>query len=955
MRSGPGQQTGTRAENSESSPPSTERVFQIIRDLALELHPAWSTALVVGAGSDLDRELGYDSLARAEVLLRLNRAFGIALPDQLIVEAVTAGDIAKAVASQPRAAVAEMPRAVVRPEQEPEAAAPEHAATLGEVLATHARKHPDRTHIRLWRGERNEEELTYGALDRAAREVAQGLVSAGVEAGDRVAIMLPTSLAFFQAFFGSILADAVPVPIYPPFRRAQIEDHMRRQAGILHNADAVVLVTDETTRRFGSLLLGLVTTLRSVHTVADLTASGASLEPVVAAASDTALIQYTSGSTGDPKGVLLSHANLLANIRAMGAVMEANSRDVFASWLPLYHDMGLIGAWLGSLYFAVPAVIMSPLAFIANPVRWLWAIHRHRATLSAAPNFAFELCLKRITDADLEGLDLSSLRMVVNGAEPVSPSTLVRFSERFGPYGFRPTAMAPVYGLAENSVGLAFPPPGRGPLIDRIDRPALAEHGIARPTDDDTGALAIAACGRPLPGHQIRIVDATGREVQDRRQGRLEFKGPSATSGYFRNPEKTDALFDGDWLDSGDLAYVADGDIYLTGRVKDLIIRAGRNLHPHELEECVGDVLGVRKGCVAVIASADPATGTERLVVVAETRLTGPAREALERRILEASGFVLEIPPEDIVLVPPHSVPKTSSGKIRRAATRDLYETGKLGAPDEPLRWQLMRLAASGAAGWLARAIRATGSFAYAAWWWTVLVLVAAVVWPFVVILPRRQLRHAALRRGVRALFALTGIRFTTEMEADVPDRDVVFVVNHTSYLDGAAVSAAISGPLCFVVTERFSRQFFAGIFLRRLGTLFVGEGGSELHRTEEAALRAVHAGERLVVFPEGRLRRMPGLLSFYPGPFLVAAKASVPVVPVTLSGARSVLRHSGQWFPRRAPIHVHIGKPISVRGASFDDALILKKEARDAILAESQEPDLGGEAIEFGLLQDDS
>ena len=224
------------------------------------------------------------------------------------------------------------------------------------------------------------------------------------------------------------------------------------------------------------------------------------------------------------------------------------------------------------------------------------------------------------------------------------------------------------------------------------------------------------ACGHPLPGHQLRIVDSTGREASERQQGRLEFKGPSATSGHFRNPEKTRALFNGDWLDSGDLAFVAGGDIYLTGRVKDVIIRAGRNLYPHELEECIGNVEGVRRGCVAVIAGTDAATGTERLVVVAETRTTGAARTDLKRRSLEAAGSILEVPPEEIVLVPPHAVPKTSSGKIRRAATRELYETGKLGRPDRALRWQLVRLAAAGAAGRLAQGLRTAADFAYAAW-----------------------------------------------------------------------------------------------------------------------------------------------------------------------------------------------------------------------------------------------
>ena len=932
-----------------------ERVLKTIRRLALELHPEWRRTLAVRPESDLDRELGFDSLARAELLLRLNRDFAIRLPDELIVEAATAADICAAVVSAAPAVRSGEARGAVEQTLLPESEAPEDATTLLEALAAHVGAHPDRPHVYLWHNEENEECLTYGALDKAARQVAQGLVDNGIGPGDRVSIMLPTSLAFFHAFFGVVMAGAIPVPIYPPLRRAQVEDHLRRQAGILRNAEAVALVTDELTRQVGTLLYGLADSLKGVHTVDELTASGAAIDaPVSATDSDTALIQYTSGSTGDPKGVVLTHANLLANIRAMGTVMEADSSDVFVSWLPLYHDMGLIGAWLGSLYYGVPAVIMSPLAFIANPARWLWVIHDHRATLSAAPNFAYELCLKRIVDTDIEGLDLSSLRMVVNGAEPVSPSTIARFTERFGAYGFSPGALAPVYGLAESSVGLAFPPPGREPIVDRIDRHALAEQGVARPADrGDTHALEFVACGQPLPGHQVRIVDATGREAPERQEGRLEFKGPSVTAGYFRNPEKTRTLFNGDWLDSGDLAYIARGDIYLTGRVKDVIIRAGRNIYPHELEDCIGDVEGVRKGCVAVIAGTDEVTGTEKLIVVAETRLGEEAALAdLKKRILEASGTILEIPPEEIVLVPPHAVPKTSSGKIRRSATREFYEAGTLGRPGRALWWQLGRLTLSGTAGRIARGLRTASEFAYAGWWWTVLVLLAFLVWPSVVLLPRRRWRHWVIGKAVRTLFTLTGIRFTVEGADEVPDRDVVIVSNHASYLDGAVLSAAFPGPLAFIATERFGRQFVAGSLLRRIGTIFVGSTAPGLRGLEEAALDAVRAGERLVVFPEGRLRRMPGLLSFYPGPFIVAARAGVPVVPVSLSGTRSVLRDSSQWFPRRGPIKVHIGAPISADRDGFEAAIELSGKVRAEILAHCQEPDLGREEIEFGMVR---
>ena len=928
-------------------------VLRMIRDLTLELHPDWRRRLVVRPESDLDRDLGYDSLARAELMLRINREFGIGLSDQLIVDAATAGDISDAVASAAPARMRQEPKDERRPIILPQSAAPEEAETLLDALAAHVRAHPDRPHVRLWSGEGKEQSLTYGALDRGARVIAQGLATRGVTPGDRLAIMLPTGAEFLEAFFGALMAGAVPVPVYPPLRRAQIEDHLRRQVRILRDVDASALITDAATRRVGSLLHGLVENLRGVFTVGELAGSGKMLaEAFPARDSDTALIQYTSGSTGDPKGVVLSHANLLANIRAMGAAAAVDSRDVFVSWLPLYHDMGLIGAWLGSLYFAVPAVIMSPLSFIADPARWLWAIHRHKATLTAAPNFAFELCLKRIPDADIAGLDLGSLRMVLNGAEPVSPRTLSRFIERYRASGFSPVALAPVYGLAENSVGLAFPPPGRGPVIDSIERRALSEEGIARPaTKDDPDAVEFASCGQPIPGHQIRIVDETRREAPERKQGRLEFKGPSATAGYFRNSEKTRALFDGDWLDSGDLAYMANGEVHLTGRVKDIIIRAGRNLHPRELEECVGDVDGVRKGCVAAVAGADAETGTERLVVVAETRLSEPAAlEDLRRRILRSASAILETPPEEVFLAPPHAIPKTSSGKIRRAATRELYAAGELGKPGRGVRAQFFRLGVSVASDRIRRTLTNARDFAYAAWWWACLLLVALAVWPLVVLLPRRDWRHAVLRTGARTFFALSGIAVRVERVGTPEARAAVIVSNHMSYLDGAVLSAAFPGRLTFVVAERFGRQLIAGLLLRRLGAIFVGTGAADPHGAEGAGLQAVRAGERLVVFPEGRLRRMPGLLSFYPGPFLVAAQASAPVIPVALSGTRSILRHSHQWFPRRGSIIVHIGAPIQPEGDDFASALKAGEAARAEILAHCMEPDLGREEIGFGL-----
>ncbi len=677
-----------------------KEILEIVQTLSEEVNPTLRRSRAITLNSDLDRDLGLDSLARAELIFRLDKAFGVKLPDRVLVEANTPHDLL----AQLQEAVSVLPVVPALAESEyadlDRVDEPFLAATVIDAFRFHVNKHPDRPHLKVWISQDHQEQITYGELHEDALKVAHGLISLGVSAGDRVAIMLGTSREYFQSFIGTLYAGAIPVPIYPPFRPTHVEDHLRRQAGILKNASAKILLISEELQAVGSLLFSLVSSLKHIETIAALMGSGAIGEPVHAEIGTVALIQYTSGSTGDPKGVVLTHGNLLANIRAMGEVLEASSSDVFVSWLPLYHDMGLIGAWLGSLYYGAFAVIMPPLAFLADPSRWLRVIHHHRATLSAAPNFAFELCCKNIRKEQIEGLDLSSIRLVVNGAEPVSPITIERFEKQFAAYGFRPHMMGPVYGLAENSVGLAFPPLGRAPLVDRVRRDVLSIDGRAEPAeDDDPTALAFVACGRPIPGHEIRIVDEAGRELPDRVEGQLHFRGPSATEGYFENPEKNRTLFSDGWLDSGDRAYMSKGDIFITGRVKDMIIKAGRNIYAQEIEELTGQIEGVRKGCVAAIASPDPQTGTERLVLVVETRLASDSqKEDLQRRISEGCMHKLEAPPDVIELVPPRTVPKTSSGKIRRAATRELYEAGLLTARRSGLWLQLLRLWFSGLA-----------------------------------------------------------------------------------------------------------------------------------------------------------------------------------------------------------------------------------------------------------------
>ena len=932
---------------SKDLPPSRgshERdLIAIVGKLVRELHPR-RKSYDIALSSRLERDLGIDSLARTELILRVERAFRLRLPIDVLGQAETVGDLFEALEQAPASKELAHEESLATPSL-PVVPAAVEARTLIEVLDWHVKHHPDRLHLTFLQDDATiVGALTYSQLAAKARRVAAGLIAQDILPGDRVALMLPTSLEFFVTFFGILYAGAVPVPIYPPMRLAQLEDHLRRQAGILRNAGARILVTMPEGQQLAGLLRAQVSSLTSVESVASLTSDA--IDVALPPAPDeraTALIQYTSGSTGDPKGVVLSHANLLANVRAMGQAMDASSADIFVSWLPLYHDMGLIGAWLGCLHFAAPLYVMSPLSFLVRPESWLWAICRFRATLSAAPNFGFELCINKIDEAYLKGLDLGSLRMVANGAEPVSVKTLRRFVEKFEPFGFRREAMAPVYGLAENSVGLAFPPPGRPPVIDCIDRNSLMSRGVAEPAKPgDPNPLELVASGQPLPGHEIRIVDEAGHEVGERREGRLEFRGPSATIGYFNNEAKTRELIREGWLDSGDRAYMAGGDVFITGRIKDIIIRAGRHLYPQEIEEAIGFIPGMRKGCVAVFGAADARSGTERVVVVAETSETDAAiRAALESQAQEVTTDISGTPADEIVLAPPRSVPKTSSGKIRRSAAKELYERGRIGAPRRALWWQIVRLAFAGVRGQFDRFIALLSDTLYAAWWWIVVAIGYLLAWVAVMTLPRLNQRWALVRRIAKIMLAALRVPISATGIERIPSGNAMLVFNHSSYMDVIVLAAILPGEPAFVAKKELAGQIFAGPFLRRLGVLFVERFDVASGLADaEAIISAARQGRNLVFFPEGTFTRRAGLSGFYLGAFKIAAEAGMPVVPGVLHGTRSTLR-GDQWFPRWAPLSVQIEDAIRPTGTDFSSVLKLRDGVRKVILAHCGEPDI--------------
>ncbi len=958
----------TAAKQRDHEAAVIEQVEATLRDLHADA-PGLPPVL---PGSRLDRDLGLDSLARTELLARIEQTLGVMLPEDTLQRAETVSDLFDALrCARPARAPAPAPgpadgpaAAIVAPAAAapligdasagdapaggaPAGGAPVADATVGNALAEattlldaldrHLRAQPDRVQV-VCLVDELEHRLSWRRLAEAADAVAAGLQHAGIRPRQTVALMLPTAPDYFGVYLGVLRAGAVPVPIYPPARASQLEDHVLRHAGILANAQVSMLVTVPEAALVARLLQARVPGLKHISSPDKLALAGARPQPVAVHADDIAFIQYTSGSTGNPKGVALTHANLLANIRAMAQAAGATADDVFVSWLPLYHDMGLIGAWLAAMVVGFPSVVMSPLAFLARPQRWLQAIHRYGGTLSAAPNFAYELCLRRIADADLAGIDLRSWRLAFNGAEAVRPETIQRFAERFARCGLRPEAMAPVYGLAEACVGLLFPPLGRTAPVDTIRRaPFVAERRALPAPAGDATALRFVGCGRPLPGHEVRIVDEHGSAIDaERIEGRLEFRGPSATRGYYRNPAQTEQLFRDGWLDTGDRAYRADGDIFVTGRVKDIVIRGGRNLYPEEIEEAVGALDGVRKGCVAVFGSADPGSGTERLVVLAEVRPAGAAAlAALRARIAGAVTAVIGEPADRIELAPPHTVLKTSSGKIRRSACRALYESGRIGGA-APAAWrQVLRLAAGAWAQALRARARQAAAGLWAAWALAVFAVLAPLAWVSSALTRRPRAAWRIAHGAARALFALTATRLSVRGIEQLPEGPCVLVANHASYLDGIVLTAALPRPFTFVAKIELLRSFVTRVGLTRLGAAFVERFDAPQGVAAAARLvEAVAQGQSLIVFPEGTFTAAAGRLPFHMGAFLVAVRAGVPVVPVTLRGTRDLLP-DGRWRPRRAALGLQFHPPLADAaddGQVFGAAVRLRDAARRAI-----------------------
>jgi acyl-CoA synthetase (AMP-forming)/AMP-acid ligase II len=519
---------------------------------------------------------------------------------------------------------------------------------------------------------------TFASTYEQALECARRLTGVGSR-GAPVMIIFENGPEFAAAFFGVLLAGMIPVP-FPPrgFTSGGRDEYQHRLALVSRDCQpSLILVSGSAQAKF----LEQLPNAPPVHCLAELMCHSADpLDPCWSSPADTALIQYTSGSTGNPRGVELSHGNLLANVAAIGAAVSASGDDVGVSWLPLFHDMGLIGSFLFTLGWGMPFVLLTPREFMLKPASWLWAISRFRGTLSPAPNFAFRLCVSRVPDASVAGLDLSSWRVAFNGAETVQVATLRDFVDRYRAMGLRENAIWPVYGLAENALAVSFPDPRAPLVVDRLDRNALENERRAAPAELDSTVREVVGVGRPLTGQRVRIRGPEGGALLERCVGEIEVSGPCVMKGYYGNPGATaDALGSDGWLRTGDIGYLADGALFVVGRHKNVIKRHGAGLDAADIEAAAMRVLPKSSGCVAAFGTVTAETGTENLVLAVETAHTQvPELHALKRTLAETVMDRCRTRPDEIIFVKPRTIPRTTSGKVRHAETRRRYLEGLL-------------------------------------------------------------------------------------------------------------------------------------------------------------------------------------------------------------------------------------------------------------------------------------
>jgi fatty-acyl-CoA synthase len=547
------------------------------------------------------------------------------------------------------------------------------SSTLIEALAALPRQAERGFRFRGLDG--SERYFPWHEVEREARRRGACLLASGLHKGDRLALVIAEPHEFVLTFLGAVVAGIVPVPIYPRTSFKAKNAYVETVSHIVAAAGARGLVTLASTKPVVDEVLAHSPLERILVAEEFFRSEPGKVQWPSVQPADVCFLQFTSGSTSMPKGVVVTHANLVANAGAFLGPdgLDRCDEDVAITWLPLFHDMGLIGFVLGTILQDIPTVLLPTEAFARRPTMWMEAMSTYGGTITFAPNFAYSLVVKRSRDKDLEGLDLRKVRVTGCGAEPINPQVMRAFADRFAQVGFDKRAMMPSYGMAEATLAISFHPHGTDMVTDRVSAAAI-QRNQAAPAREGEDSVELVSCGPAFPGHRVKIVDEQGNELPERGVGEIVTMGPSVTAGYYGNSEASAQSYRDGWLHTGDLGYLAGGNIYVCGRIKDLIIIRGANFYPQDIEWTVSELPGVRRD--NVVAFSVMHDGEERLVVAAEGN-SGDAAE-LRKRIAAKIAETHALTTHHVAIARVGSLPKTSSGKVQRRRTKTLFERGEL-------------------------------------------------------------------------------------------------------------------------------------------------------------------------------------------------------------------------------------------------------------------------------------
>lgn len=549
--------------------------------------------------------------------------------------------------------------------------------TIAQALVRSSTKYPNNKHTYL-DSAGGETTYTMVEIEQRTAVIAAGLQARGLSKGDTVGLVLIDPEEFILSFFACLRIGVIAVPLYPPMSMADLDAYIEKLTRICQNAQCKVMIASERVHNVLWQVVDQVPSMKTLLQVDDLTKHNQALQSPEIHPEEIAFLQYTSGSTSDPKGVMVTHASLYANCHAIlyDALKIDPVHDVTVSWLPQYHDMGLIGFVIAPMMAGMSSVYIPTIRFLKRPNLWLETIHTHGGTCTFCPPFALALAARRARPADLERWDLSRLRIVGVGAEPIQPDGARQFTELFSEHcGMPTTAVLPAYGMAEATLAMTLKSVNQPMRTIHIDFERFQAEKTAEIVEPGENTAEFVSCGSTFPNHDIAIFGEDGQKLPDGVEGEIHFRGPSVAAGYYLNEEETKEAFREDgWLATGDLGFMLDGEVYVSGRVKDLIIVNGRNIHPQSIEWPLYDLDGVRPG--NVVAFSRRGRSTEEIFICVET--TADAPENLEQRVRDTVIREFGVPVEQVIMLQAGQLPKTSSGKLQRRLTRKMFEEGTL-------------------------------------------------------------------------------------------------------------------------------------------------------------------------------------------------------------------------------------------------------------------------------------